>query len=65
MQHKEVRFQELRRLSVGADARGGDMFEVQLTSHSQSMRSDLKIQPFACYAGIPRCPRARRDSRRY
>ncbi len=39
-----MRFQELRRLSVVADAPGGDTFEVQFTSYSQSVLSDYKIQ---------------------
>ena len=39
-----MRFQELRRMSVGADAPGGDTFEVQLTSYRQIVLSDHKIQ---------------------
>ena len=39
-----MRFQEVRRLPVGADAPGGDIFEVQLTNYSQSVLSDHKIQ---------------------
>ena len=37
-------FQEVRRLSVVADAPGGDTFEVQMTSYSQSVLSDHKFK---------------------